>query len=157
MPAHHHDSGGNDVQVATPAATHVRQRASMRARGRRTRVCAGTCIRSLPDSPLERTVRRSVPLLLAGAGDATGAGPGRAFGPTRRRPAADVCAVVYWAPGPLPGGRTPPACEARLLPLPAGPGTRSAMTGARLADPGQPGHGVAPSYAERPCGGRRGN
>jgi len=30
-------------------------------------------------------------------------------------------------------------------------------TGARLADPGQPGHGVAPSYAERPCGGRRGN
>jgi len=35
--------------------------------------------------------------------------------------------------------------KSRPRPAPAGPGTRSASTGARRADPGQPGHGVAPS------------
>src|SRR4051812_44070262 len=35
-------------------------------------------------------------------------------GALRTDPAATGCrrrAVVYWAPGPLPGGLTPPACE----------------------------------------------
>jgi len=34
-------------------------------------------------------------------------------------------AVVYWAPGPLPGGLTPPTRRAGAIePPPAGPGTR---------------------------------
>src|SRR4051794_7903929 len=36
-------------------------------------------------------------------------------GALRTDPAATGCrrrAVVYWAPGPLPGGLTPPTCEA---------------------------------------------
>src|SRR5437764_7437655 len=121
-------SGGNDVHTATPARVHAT-----------TRTTNGE----------ERPTNRRYSL-----------DPSLDLGPDALRtdPPAVGCrrrAVVYWAPGPLPGGRTPPTSE-------SAPSNRSSWTwhppvgtGARSAGPGQPGYGVAPSYAERPRGGRR--
>jgi len=78
------------------------------------------------------------------------------FGPTRRQMVAVDVPLSTGHPGPSQVVAPRRQCE-------SAPSNRSGWTwhppggtGARSVGPGQPGHGVAPSYAERPCGGRRG-
>jgi len=78
------------------------------------------------------------------------------FGPTRRRPDAVDVPLSTGRPGPSQVVSPRRPASRRLHPEAGWSWHPLAGAGARSVDPGQPEHGVAPSYAERPCGGRRG-
>src|SRR3954454_9654869 len=77
------------------------------------------------------------------------------FGPTRRRQDAVDVPLSTGPPGPSQVVSPRRPASRRLLPAIDWTWHPLGGAGARSVDPGQPGNGVAPSYAERPCGGRR--
>src|SRR3954471_13053975 len=77
------------------------------------------------------------------------------FGPTRRRQDAVDVPLSTGRPGPSQAVSPRQLASRRLLPAAGWTWHPPDGAGARSVDPGQPENGVAPSYAERPCGGRR--